>query len=241
VELSTILKRFSEGLSFVDANTGHVSANRRTGEVYLPGVKTLSEPKFVEELLNWWRQFHSLDFKPENASDREVPYPNVPRAKCDLILSTDGSPLESPEWSIEVKHIALVGNNGNNNDYGVAKLLSPYLKDRALIHDLHRLKDHGIGKRKAVVGYCFEYDFESCRDALIQHPNQSEYIANIRKVCRKNDPSNGRYTVMDMIDFANEIFLNRGLVKPVQVENFQNAWRHPCGGKGNIFGWELLN
>ena len=200
----------------------------------------MSEPKFVEELLNWWRINYATDFNPTNASDREVPYPNIPRAKCDLIFSTDGSTLSNPEWAIEVKHIALVGNNGNNNDFGVQKLLSPYLKDRALIHDIERLGKFGIGKRRAVVGYCFEYDFNSCAQALQIHPNHKPFIDNIYEVCRHNDPINGNYSVMEMVEFADEIFLNRKLVKPVEVVNFQDAWRHPCGGKGNIFGWELI-
>ena len=123
MELDQILDRFVEGISAVDANTQHTSANRRTGEMYLPGVKTMNEPKCVEEFLEWWRFAHPSDFLPRGASDREVKYPGIPRAKCDLIFSSDGSPLTKPEWSIEVKHVALVGNNGKNNDFGVAKIL----------------------------------------------------------------------------------------------------------------------
>jgi len=67
----------------------------------------LREPVFVEELINWWRKEYEKDFNPKGASDIEVPYPDVARAKCDLIFSTDGSSLENPEWAIEVKHIAL--------------------------------------------------------------------------------------------------------------------------------------
>ena len=147
MELREILERFSEGLVEVDSKTTHVSSNQRTGEVYLPGVKTMSEPKFVEEFLTWWLTTHSEDFNPVAAAKREVPYQGIPRAKCDLVLSTDGSSISYPEWAIEVKHIALVGNNGKNNDYGVAKILSPYLKDRSLIHDIERLRDFGEGKK----------------------------------------------------------------------------------------------
>jgi hypothetical protein len=121
----------------------------------------MSEPKFVEELAAWWEKNHLADFPTMNSIGTEVPYKGIPRAKCDLVLSTDSS-IDNPEWAIEVKHIALVGNNGKNNDFGVAKILSPYLKDRSLIHDILRLRDFGIGRHKAVVGYCFEYSFESC-------------------------------------------------------------------------------
>ena len=239
MQFNVILERFAAGLIAIDKDTRHVSANSRTGEIYLPGVKTMAEPKFVEELLTWWRSTHGSDFNPPNASDREVRYPGIPRAKCDLIFSTDGSPIDHPEWSIEVKHIALVGNNGKNNDFGVAKILSPYLKDRSLIHDIERMRDYGIGKRKAVVGYCFDYSFETCKEALKMHPLKSEIIENIREVCRKNDPISGDYSPLPMVEFASEIFTSKKLVKELHVKTFENAWRHPCGGRGIIFGWEL--
>jgi hypothetical protein len=240
MELEEILSRFAEGLVIVDRETQHVSANQRTGEVYLPGVKTMREPVFVEELLKWWNRDHSRDFNPREASALEVPYPNVPRSTCDLIFSSDGSSLADPEWAIEVKHIALVGNNGKNNDYGVAKILSPYLKDRSLIHDINRMRKHPMAKRQAVIGYCFEYNFDSCIEALLMHPDHADYITNVRGVCHKNDPSSGSLEVTPMIEFANEIFVSRNLVKPMLIRNFEGAWRHPCGGKGKIFGWEII-
>ena len=238
MELHAILERFSEGLVAVDSTSSTESANQRTGEIYAPGVKTLREPKFVEELLEWWLKTYPKDFK-SGFGQREVPYPDVSRAKCDLVISTDGLHNSTPEWAIEVKHIALVGNNGKNNDYGVQKILSPYLKDRSLIHDIYRMKQHPIARRHAVIGYCFEYDFESCKAALKRHPAEKITVENIRKVCRTNDPVNGSLSVLPMVGFANEIFANLGLVKPLQVSTFSNAWRHPCGGKGQIFGWEV--
>ena len=169
MKLENVLERFAEGLVAVDYSTNHSSTNQRTGEVYLPGVKTLREPVFVEELITWWRDKYENDFNPKGASAIEVPYPDVARAKCDLVFSTDGSSMDNPEWAIEVKHIALVGNNGKNNDYGVPKILSPYLKDRSLIHDIKRMQEHRVGQKQAVIGYCFEYNFDTCDEALIHH------------------------------------------------------------------------
>lgn len=239
MEIVDIVKRFSEGLKYVDQNTTHESANRRSGEFYLPGVKTLRESQFVKELSEWWLAKHPEDFNPDNAIFREVPYENIPRAKCDLKLSTDGSAGTVTEWSIEVKHIALVGNNGKNNDFGVAKILSPYLKDRSLIHDIYRMREHGMSKKKAVIGYCFTYDRSSCARAKEIHPEHLEYIENIEDVCKSNDPVNLQYSVLPMIEFAHDIFLQRGLVNDLVIEEFSNAWRHPCGGNGVIFGWQL--
>lgn len=240
MELDQILTRFAEGLVVVDRETQHESANQRTGEIYLPGVKTLREPKFVEELVAWWQRDHESDFNPPDAIAREIPYPQGIRSNCDLVLSTDGSPIDMPEWAIEIKHIALVGNNGKNNDYGVQKILSPYLKDRSLIHDIKRMRRHPMGTRQAVVGYCFEYDFDSCIEAHLMHPGNPEAINNLRDVCRKNDPARGALGILPMVEFADEIFTSRNLVKQVKVQNFEGAWRHPCGGKGKIFGWEII-
>lgn len=231
MEIIDILKRFSEGLLYVDTHTTHQSANSRSGEIYLPGVKTLRESQFVKELSDWWLTEYQEDFNPAGALYREVPYKNIPRAKCDLQLSTDGSMLSHPEWSIEVKHIALVGNNGKNNDYGVAKILSPYLKDRSLIHDIHRMRNYANSKRKAVVGYCFTYDIDSCRVAKEKHPEHVEYVENIERVCQTNDPLTLQYSVLPMIEFANDVFRQRGLVNELVIEEFS--------GRGDIHAEEM--
>ena len=75
LKLEQVLERFAEGLVAVDSTTTHSSANQRTGEVYLPGVKTLREPVFVKELLDWWRTAYESDFNPKDASNIEVPIP----------------------------------------------------------------------------------------------------------------------------------------------------------------------
>lgn len=239
MNLREIMNRFSEGLLAIDAETKHVSFNQRTGEAYLPGVKTMNERRFVEELKKWWVSSHPEDFNPNLAIDTEIPYLNIPRANCDLVLSTDGSDLSNPEWAIEVKNIALVGNNGKNNDFGIAKILSPYLKDRSLIHDIHRLKKLGKGKKKAVIGYSFNYSYSSCEEALSKHLDKLEVINNVKEVCKRNDPDRGTYSIIPLIEFANGIFTSKNLVQPVEMVDFEGAWRHPCGGNGTIFGWQL--
>lgn len=239
MELADILIRFAEGIIEVDRTTTHTSANRRTGEVYLPGVKTLSERKFIEEFASWWLTKYPNDFNPTNGLQIEVPYPNIARAKCDLVISPVGTSLSLPEWAIEVKHIALVGNNGKNNDFGVAKILSPYLKDRSLVHDIERMRSSGISKRKAVIAYSFEYNKQTCAQALVLHPLQTDIVGNIKEVCRLNDPVNSEYPLLPLAQFADEIFQSNNLVTQLQVQDFSGAWRHPAGGNGKVFGWEL--
>lgn len=238
--LETILERISKGIVAVDSETNIQGSNRRTGEIYDPGVVSILEPQFVQELTTWWLREYPHDFKPKNSLKREVPYEGLSRASCDLEITTDNILVDGPEWSIEMKKIALIGNNGKNNDYGVQKMLSPYKKDRSLIHDMERLANYGNGRNKAVIGYCFDYSFQTCKEAEKQHPDKSQVISEIREVCRKNDPLEGKLSVMPMVEFANEIFLARKLVKPVIVKPFKNAWRHPCGGSGYVWAWELI-
>ena len=238
MEFDSILERVVEGLLHVDSRTSLINASRRTGEVYLPGVKTLTERQFVSEVANWWTQSNHEDFTPGVTLTTEVPYHGQRRQSCDLVIGR-GPDFGDNDWAVEVKHIALVGNNGKNNDFGVAKILSPYLKDRSLIHDIQRLRDSQMGRRKAVIGYCFDYSFETCDQAIVRHPNASEIVANLRDVCTKNDPAAGSLSVVPLLEFADRIFTAEGLTQSLKLRSFDGAWRHPCGGRGHVFGWEL--
>ena len=240
MDLSHIVNRFSEGLVYVDEHTQTITTNPRTKVDYLKGVKTMREVSTVKEVLDWWKQKYPKDFNDLGNVKNSFPYPNTKKAACDIVFSSDGQTLKNPEWAIEVKHIALVGNNGKNNDYGVPKILSPYLKDRSLIHDIQRMQQYPIGKKQAVIGYCFEYSFETCEEAKSRHSQYEEYINNVRLVCKNNGAPNGELSVLPMAEFANEIFVSKSLVKPMAIREFKNAWRHPCGGSGHIFGWEII-
>ena len=90
-----------------------------------------------------------------------------------------------------MKHISFCGDNGIKNDHGVQKMLSPYRKDRALIHDIERLSNSPIAQRKAVIGYCFDYSFSSCDEAAKRHPKEFTRIKNLRATCKENDPTIG--------------------------------------------------
>ena len=132
-----------------------------------------------------------------------------------------------------------MGDNGKNNDYNVQKMLSPYLKDRSLIHDIHKLRKNPVARKQAVIGYCFNYDFSTCDEALGLHPEQKTRIKQMRAVCKKNNDKTGELNIKDVVDFANQIFTTNNLARNLVQKDFTNAWRHPCGGGGTIFGWEV--
>ena len=239
MELELIVDRFSEGLKYVDQMSAYVGANQRTGATYLPGVPTMPETNVSKEVLDWWVATYPSDFSPSNAYRTEVPYPAIPRAKCDIVFSSDGNWPDLSEWAIEVKRIQFVGDNGKNNDYNVPKILSPYLKDRSLIHDIRRMREHPIARFQAVVGYAFSYDFGTCRDARLRHPNEDERINEIAHVCKNNDPIGGVLRSDDLIQNADLQFKNAGVVSKMVIKPFSDLWRHPCGGNGNVFAWQV--
>lgn len=235
VDLREVVQRYAEGLAAIDDAANVERANPRTGEFYLPGVKSLAEEQVVKALNEWWSATHPADFVPGGEGRTGVKYPDLPRAKCDHVFSTDED-LALPEWAVEVKNIVLVGNNGKRNDFAVTKVLSPFLKDRSLLHDAVRLRAYPLARRHAVVGYSFGYDVESCERALRMHPSHAEAIRQISVLCRDNG---GDLTIRPLLDFADGILLMRGLVQGTRTEVHFDAWRHPCGGKGVVFGWEV--
>lgn len=237
--LSWLCQRIAELLPLVDARapTGRVS--RRTGSTYLPGVASLDETGVRDLLVETWITTTPEEFEPVGLVETEVPYPGLARARCDMVLSSAGWSSLQPEWAIELKRIQFVGDNGKNNDFNVQKMLSPYLKDRSLIHDIERMRTHPIASRHAVIGYAFSYDFKTCADAISLHPSEHERIANIREVCKKNDSINGTLSSDALISAADLYFTSKKVVVDRAVAPFSDVWHHPCGGVGNIFGWEV--
>lgn len=173
MELKEIVNNIAELIPVVDSTTQKQNHGRRTKRPYLKGVKTLREPQFVEELILQWKKTKPGQTLLTDITD-EFPYPvnEVPSGNkkgetCDIVLtSTDVEVMFGTwEWAIEIKYLSLVGNNGNNNDYVMQKAISPYLKDRSLVHDIEKLKKASFGKRKAVIFYGFDFDETSSNHA----------------------------------------------------------------------------
>lgn len=240
MDLKQIVDRFAEGIVQVDNEIDNHKVNFKREQIYAPGVKTLGEADLVHAVSDWWFKTYPDDFKSSSdyALAREVKYPKLPRAKCDLVLSSDGSPMDFPEWAIEVKHISFAGNNGKNNDFNVQKMLSPYLKDRSLIHDIRRLQSFPMGQKQAVLGYCFEYSAATIAEALERFSSASdlEVIGNIKKVIHLNQ---GPLEIDPVASFADQVFEGLNLTNPMVKKEFKGAWRHPAGGNGTIFAWQI--
>jgi hypothetical protein len=226
-------------LQLADAHAPIGKVNARTGRTYLPGVPALGETDVRDLLADLWTTTTPHEFEPSATIKTEVKYPGLKRAKCDMVFSTAGWSSLQPEWAIEFKRIQFVGDNGIKNDFNVQKMISPYLKDRSMIHDIERMRTHPLATRHAVIGYAFSYDFATCDYAATLHPTEVERIENIREVCKSNNPVTGSLTSDELISAADLYFTSKKVVIDRAVVPFANVWRHPCGGGGNVFGWEV--
>jgi hypothetical protein len=235
MELEVIVDRYAEGLAAVDKLPITPRTNRKTGEQYLPGIKTMLEPDLVLEIDKWWSTTYPDDFSPAGSHEVGVLYPGSEKNRCDHVFSTDGSNKDS-EWAIEFKLLHLVGDNGKRNDFAPAKALSPFLKDRSLYHDVERLRTSSIARRRAVIAACFSYSPETCTKAMTLHPEHALRIQEILKTCKDNG---GRLSVRPLAEFADGILRVRQLVKGSYIAKRFDAWRHPCAGQGAVFGWEV--
>jgi hypothetical protein len=237
VELQQVVERYAEAIEYVDEHHTVVGANARTGVVYQVGFKSMNEEPAVAAMDAAWETLHPGERQVHRVT---VQYPNLPAtAKCDHVITTDGAAFaEEDEWGIEVKRLQFVGDNGKRNDYATTKVLSPYLKDRGLLHDALRLREYGFTRRVAVVGYCFDYDAASLdhADEIHDSPVAREIISEIRGVLRSNG---GALRTRPLIEFADAILVLRGMTTGPRAQAEFDAWRHPAGGRGVVFGWEV--
>ncbi len=263
MELKEIVERIAELIPVIDSTTTIQNHNRRNKRPYVKGVATLFEPQFTRELVRCWQSEYPSDL--QHIQD-EYSYPDG-RETCDIVLSdaNHSTSSEDFEWAIELKYLRLVGNNGNNNDYVMQKAISPFLKDRSLVHDIEKLKKASFATRRAVIFYGFDYDGNSgshaealCErisnsigenDYYVEYPEQLEKFLdddlvptprNLRRVissvCKYGD-SYSLESVTKVIDaFLRVNSISSGDAK---VSHFSGLERHPCGQFGRVVGWEI--
>jgi hypothetical protein len=234
VDLQTIVDRYAEAIADVDARIETAGVNTRTGVIYQPGFKTLNEEPAVDALDDAWERLYPGE---RTHHEMKVRYPDLPAtAKIDHVLSTDHAGGEH-EWGIEVKRLQFVGDNGKRNDYATAKVLSPYLKDRGMLHDALRLREYGFTRRIAVIGYSFDYDNATIAEARRRHTSR-EARAVLHQIQAIID-TNGPLRTRPLMEFADAILGLRGFTTGPRAQADFEAWRHPAGGHGVVFGWEI--
>ena len=121
MEMHEFVSQFARGMNLADAKSPVPPASR-TGVQYLPGIGTHNESSTITLVLA------ALDEAGEGVPHRrEVPYPNAPRSKCDIVID------DAPEWFIEIKPLRFRGDNGKRNDNILMHILSPYPEDRRTV------------------------------------------------------------------------------------------------------------
>lgn len=236
MELQEILERYAEAIETIDAEAdpNEVRTNRRTGEVYFPGFASMNEEPAVAAIDLTWSRLHPDELIEHTTG---VNYPELrSTAKADHVFTTDDPSDDAPEWAIEIKRLQFAGNNGKRNDYAVTKVLSPYLKDRGMLHDVMRLKQYGFSRRIAVVGYGFEYDSESIAEGRSRFEGTAERAVfdELEKTLKS-----GPLRFRPLVDFADAIIRLSSLTSGPRAETTFDAWTHPAGGHGILFGWEV--
>jgi hypothetical protein len=248
MELQEIVDRFAQGIPIVDATTVTENLHRRSKQPFLRSAFSLRENQLVNEVTAWWGSEFSEELPNFSGANLEFAYPGQPGNFCDLVIGSvpEFQRKNEPfEWAIEVKRIQLVGDNGKNNDYGITKLISPYRKDRSVIHDADRLSTFVGARRLAVIVYGFDFSagaefrsLQACKRLRVSS-NYSEHLATVLKF---ESPKSPCYRLDAAIDIAEIALRQRGLVngsRRTRRFSFWETTRHPCGAEGVVVAWEI--
>lgn len=151
IELDQFVTDFALGLKQADSRQP-IAINVRSKEAYRPGIGPHPESKTVELVA---KELELL--KPQTYDCRigiGIPYPDIVRQKCDLCLGNN----PNWEWTIEIKMLRILGDNGKPNDNILMHILSPYPAHRSALTDCKKLIESGFASRKAILIYGYESD-----------------------------------------------------------------------------------
>src|SRR5262245_19129768 len=108
-----------------------VAINLRTGIAFQPGLGPHSESRTVKLAVQEMQAAHPERY---TAVTFDVPYPEKPRQKCDLVLGEEPNRLY-----VEAKLLRILGDNGKPNDNMLMHILSPYPQHRSAVTDRDKL------------------------------------------------------------------------------------------------------
>ena len=104
-----------------------------------------------------------------------IPYPSNPYQKCDLCIGE----RSTWDWSVEVKMLRFIGDNGKPNDNILMHILSPNPQHRSALTDCSKLIMSEFPGRRAVLIYGFEsekYPLEPAIDAFEILASKANFI-----------------------------------------------------------------
>jgi hypothetical protein len=151
LELATIVSDFAVCLKLADARQPQ-AVNIRSKESFQAGIGPHSEAQVVKLVTAEMALYNPNLYG--NSIAIGVPYPELPRQKCDFCIGNG----PACEWAIEVKMLRFLGDNGKLNDNILMHILSPYPEHRSALTDCTKLSNSQLGKSKAILIYGYEHD-----------------------------------------------------------------------------------
>jgi hypothetical protein len=154
-------------------------------------------PKLLRS--RWFDKLLAIDPASYGRIETAVPYPNLPRQKCDWAWSTP----EGDTIYIEAKMMRLMGDNGKPNDNILCHILSPYPQQRSALTDCQKLARAGFKGVLVILIYGYEYEGYPLQPVI----DAFETLAS--KVVKISSPSKGLFS---------------GLMHPVHNRGAVYAW-----------------
>jgi hypothetical protein len=149
ITLDEIVTGLARGIALAD-DKAPVARSARTQSEYAAGIGPHTESQTLDLAIRGLSGVH-----PWAAIEREVPYPALPRSRCDVCF---GRP-PTWEWCVEAKMLRMMGDNGKPNDNMLMHILSPYPQHRSALTDCSKLLASGLEGRKSII--IFGYDYET--------------------------------------------------------------------------------
>jgi hypothetical protein len=139
---------FSRAIAAADARRP-TALSHRSGVPFQTGIGPHTEAATLSLVA---QELKLLDQNCYSQIVESVPYPNLPRQKCDWSILAG-----QQTWFVEGKMMRLMGDNGKPNDNILTHILSPYPQQRSALTDCLKLKDSGFNGRLGILIYGYSY------------------------------------------------------------------------------------
>ena len=142
IALPDLAMDFAAAVTAADAKRP-VAINQHTGVSFQPGIGPHSELRTVRLVVE---EMQAAQPERYPTVMFDIPYPDKPRQKCDLVLG------EQPDrLYVEAKLLRILGDNGKLNDNMLMHILSPYPQHRSAVTDCEKLRTARFPGRSAIL------------------------------------------------------------------------------------------
>jgi hypothetical protein len=158
LRLAEVTRDFDESVAIADSKRPQATS-LRSKRLFQPGIGPHTESQTVELVLEALRERYPARYGQYGLG---VPYPGSGRQECDWCLGR----APDWDWSIEIKMLRFLGDNGKLNDNMLMRLLSPYPAHRSALTDCQKLAESDFPGERAILIYRFDQDEWSLGPAI---------------------------------------------------------------------------